>query len=79
MDDDDYAGPATLLVNANPLLRLDGYYVLSDLTEIPNLRMHGRRQLVGLIERIFFGLKPQRPLLSGWRRRFARSTSDSCQ
>jgi putative peptide zinc metalloprotease protein len=65
------AGPATLLVNANPLLRLDGYYVLSDATEIPNLRMHGRRQLVGLIERILFGIKPQRPLLSGWRRRFA--------
>ncbi|MEM8669706.1 MAG: site-2 protease family protein [Planctomycetota bacterium] len=65
------AGPATLLVNANPLLRLDGYYVLSDLTEIPNLRMHGRRQLVGLIERVLFAIKPQRPLLMGWRRKFA--------
>lgn len=65
------AGPATLLVNANPLLRLDGYYVLSDLTEIPNLRMHGRRQLASLIERILFGIKPPRPLLEGWRRKFA--------
>lgn len=30
---------STLLVNANPLLRYDGYYILSDLLEIPNLRM----------------------------------------
>ncbi len=29
---------ATLLFNANPLLRYDGYYILSDLLEIPNLR-----------------------------------------
>ena len=62
------AGPTTLLVNANPLLRLDGYYVLSDLLEIPNLRMHGRRQLGGLLERFLIGTVPQRPLLSGWRR-----------
>jgi len=29
---------STLLINANPLLRYDGYYILSDLLEIPNLR-----------------------------------------
>jgi putative peptide zinc metalloprotease protein len=29
---------STILFNANPLLRFDGYYILSDLTEIPNLR-----------------------------------------
>jgi len=28
----------TLLFNANPLLKYDGYYILSDLVEIPNLR-----------------------------------------
>lgn len=28
----------TLLFNANPLMRYDGYYILSDLIEIPNLR-----------------------------------------
>ncbi|MCH2113643.1 MAG: HlyD family efflux transporter periplasmic adaptor subunit [Pirellulales bacterium] len=27
----------TVLVNANPLLRYDGYYILADLVEIPNL------------------------------------------
>jgi len=29
---------STLLFNANPLLRYDGYYILADLVEIPNLR-----------------------------------------
>ena len=29
---------STILFNANPLLRYDGYYILSDILEIPNLR-----------------------------------------
>lgn len=29
---------STILFNANPLLRYDGYYILSDLMEVPNLR-----------------------------------------
>jgi len=29
---------STLLFNGNPLLRYDGYYILTDLVEIPNLR-----------------------------------------
>ncbi|MGW8257371.1 MAG: hemolysin D, partial [Thermoguttaceae bacterium] len=29
---------STVVFNANPLLRYDGYYILADLTEIPNLR-----------------------------------------
>ncbi|HEY2892956.1 MAG TPA: hemolysin D [Pirellulales bacterium] len=29
---------STVMFNANPLLRYDGYYILADLTEIPNLR-----------------------------------------
>lgn len=28
----------TILINANPLMRYDGYYALSDLLEVPNLR-----------------------------------------
>lgn len=61
-------GPATLLVNANPLLRLDGYYILSDLLEIPNLRMHGRKQLGDKINQWLVKIPAQTPLLSGWRR-----------
>ncbi|TWU59919.1 Peptidase family M50 [Rubripirellula tenax] len=65
------AGPATILVNANPLLRLDGYYVIADLTEIPNLRMHGRSQCGAWIEKWLVNIPSPRPLLSGWRRSFA--------
>jgi putative peptide zinc metalloprotease protein len=65
------AGPGTLLINANPLLRLDGYYVLSDLAEIPNLRMHGRKQLASLVNRLLMGTTPEPSLLRGWRRPFA--------
>jgi putative peptide zinc metalloprotease protein len=32
------ASVTTIIFNANPLLRYDGYYILADLTEIPNLR-----------------------------------------
>ncbi len=32
------------LINFNPLLRLDGYYLLSDILRIPNLYSQGRKQ-----------------------------------
>ena len=32
------AGFSTIVVNGNPLLKFDGYYVLADLIEIPNLQ-----------------------------------------
>ena len=35
------AGVSSLLFNANPLMRFDGYYVLSDLSSIPNLYFRG--------------------------------------
>ncbi|HEB70350.1 MAG TPA: HlyD family efflux transporter periplasmic adaptor subunit [Desulfobulbus sp.] len=35
------AGISSLLFNANPLMRFDGYYVLSDLVGIPNLYQRG--------------------------------------
>lgn len=36
---------STLLVNANPLLRFDGYYILADLVDVPNLRQQGGEAL----------------------------------
>ncbi len=36
---------STVLVNANPLLRYDGYYVLSDVWAVPNLAEQGREAL----------------------------------
>lgn len=33
----------TILFNANPLMKFDGYYILSDLLEIPNLYQRGQQ------------------------------------
>ncbi len=48
-------GASTLLFNGNPLLRFDGYYVLSDITEIPNLGQRSNRYLMYLAQRYLFG------------------------
>jgi len=48
----------TLLVNANPLMRYDGYYVLSDLVQVPNLRQLAQGRFVGLCRYVAFGVKP---------------------
>lgn len=42
------AGFTTLVFNANPLMRFDGYYILSDLLEQPNLASHGQQELLHL-------------------------------
>ena len=65
------AGPATWFTNANPLLRLDGYYVVSDACGIPNLRMHGRKFWASLIDRAILKKPFQASLLFGWRVPFA--------
>ena len=51
------AGVSTVMFNANPLLRYDGYYILSDVTQIPNLRVRAQQYLVYLLETRLFGLK----------------------
>ena len=59
---------STLVFNANPLMRFDGYYILSDLVEIPNLRQKSaaviQRKLgswvLGLAERPDPFLPPRR-------------------
>jgi len=50
------AGVTTILFNANPLVRFDGYYIVSDLLEIPNLSSRAIRYLGYLIQRYAFGL-----------------------
>jgi putative peptide zinc metalloprotease protein len=45
----------TLLVNGNPLLRYDGYYILSDLVETPNLWQRSREVLRRLTTNSLFG------------------------
>ena len=51
------AGVSTVMFNGNPLLRYDGYYILSDVTQIPNLRTRAQQYLVHLLETRLFGLK----------------------
>ena len=50
------ASVTTLLFNANPLLRYDGYYILSDLLEIPNLNTRSAATLRYLAERYLLGV-----------------------
>ena len=53
------AGVSTLIVNGNPLLRFDGYYILSDLLEIPNLASRSTRYWAEAFDRRLFGAEPR--------------------
>lgn len=55
------AGVSTVIVNGNPLLRFDGYFILVDLIEIPNLSQRGQRYLRYLSDRYLFGAKSIEP------------------
>ena len=60
---------STLLFNANPLLRYDGYYILSDLIEIPNLRQKASRVLTRFASRVILGIEsPPDPFMPVRRR-----------
>jgi putative peptide zinc metalloprotease protein len=45
------AGVSTVLFNGNPLLRYDGYYILADVLEIPNLAQRAGRYWGYLVDR----------------------------
>ena len=57
----------TVLVNGNPLLRYDGYYVMSDLLRIPNLGAQSRFAALAVFDRVVLGLH-QSERLYGYRR-----------
>lgn len=50
---------STVLFNANPLMRLDGYFILSDLCGIPNLRARSDAALRDFAAWVVFGSRPQ--------------------
>jgi len=50
------AGVSTVLFNANPLLRFDGYYMLADWVDIPNLRQRAQQFLSAAFQRRVFGV-----------------------
>lgn len=49
------AGISTLVVNGNPLLKYDAYFMLCDLVEIPNLAQRGQQYLTFLWDKHVFG------------------------
>ncbi|MCU0959251.1 MAG: biotin/lipoyl-binding protein [Pirellulaceae bacterium] len=55
---------STLLFNGNPLLRFDGYYILMDLIEIPNLRQKSTEVLKRFLVQLCLGIEqPENPFL----------------
>ena len=55
------AGVSTVVFNGNPLLRFDGYYILSDLIEMPNLATRGNQYWRYLAERYLFRMAQAEP------------------
>lgn len=64
------AGLSTLLFNANVLMRFDGYFILTDLVEIPNLYAEASSMLRRLARRLIAGESIHQGSLDGWRRYF---------
>lgn len=64
------ASISTVLFNINPLLRFDGYYILSDLLDIPNLHGRSKTQLKHFCEYYLFGVRsstsPARSRTEAW-------------
>lgn len=63
------AGFSTLAVNGNPLLKFDGYHVLTDLIEIPNLSKQGNAWWGEFLRRRLFRTVERDPMIvTGWER-----------
>jgi putative peptide zinc metalloprotease protein len=58
----------TLLFNLNPLIKLDGYYLLSDWTDIPNLRRKAFAYIGNVFQRVVLGW-PEAPVTATPRER----------
>ena len=59
------AGVTALLINGNPLMRFDGYYILSDLLGMPNLRSNSFRYLKVFLRRYVLGMPVPGAEISG--------------
>lgn len=59
---------STLLFNINPLMKFDGYYILSDLLNIPNLASESSTALSQLVRRVAFGEIGCVPAVAGQKR-----------
>ena len=63
------AGVGTILFNANPLMKFDGYYILSDLLRLPNLSGRASLCLKSAVHRVLFGTPIPRPAVDRARSR----------
>ncbi len=55
---------STVIFNGNPLLRYDGYYILSDIMEVPNLRQKASSVLHRTMSKYCLGMEmPEDPFL----------------
>ncbi|MFN9720412.1 MAG: biotin/lipoyl-binding protein [Planctomycetota bacterium] len=62
------ASISTVLFNLNPLMKFDGYYILSDLLNIPNLSSQATDVLKSFVQRVFLGTGGSIPVVTGSRR-----------
>lgn len=56
---------STLMFNANPLMRMDGYFVLSDWAQLPNLAARSAQYWSNQLQSFWLGVSPARPMRIG--------------
>lgn len=62
----------TIMINGNPLLRFDGYFILSDLLDVPNLYARGQAYLAYVVQRYLLAADVSPPRLPQRRARFVK-------
>ncbi|MHA3772669.1 efflux RND transporter periplasmic adaptor subunit [Verrucomicrobiota bacterium sgz303538] len=55
---------STIVFNANPLMRFDGYYIMTDAIEVPNLQAKSRALITMQVKNLIFGTKAEDPVLA---------------
>ena len=55
---------STIVFNANPLMRFDGYYIMTDLIEVPNLQGKSRALVGHQFKTLLFGRHTEDPVLA---------------
>lgn len=62
----------TVGFNGNPLMRYDGYFILSDVLNIPNLRGEAQSAFAAFFKKVFFGVPIANPSAGALRKWFLR-------
>jgi putative peptide zinc metalloprotease protein len=64
-----FTGLSVVLLNVNPLIKLDGYYILMDWLDVPDLREESFEYLGGILKRRLLGIEVPAKAISRRRRR----------